>query len=295
MTRRRWLSSKDTTTVLIAIIGLLGTLATVYFGFLGNIAPVKETIKATQTAEARLVPLVPALDTFTPSPQIAVIPTSTENISLAPTNTLESKKDFGTSCIYSGVWTPYKGEAYQKDDKGCWQLLGFGFYAQDGELLLSVENNDFATQKGIYATIPQKARIEFDIQVNKIETPSDQKASISFGIIQASPVDPTNGKYLVYDFIGKSQQPDLLNIILRESSEKGTSDTVESNKLRISAGHNQVVMVIDGVRFQLYIDGNPVGDTITLSFNERCFWIGYSLPANSKLFASISNFSIQQK
>jgi hypothetical protein len=91
MTRRQ-LSSAELTTILVAVIGTLATIATAYFAFLGNLAPAKLALHATQTAEARIA----ASPSFVPSPTTlptdTAVPTATETLlpTLPPTEILGS-------------------------------------------------------------------------------------------------------------------------------------------------------------------------------------------------------------
>jgi hypothetical protein len=69
-----------TPTVITAIIGLIGTIVTVYFGYIGSTRPLE--IAATETAAARifqltLVALTPTPGPFLPSPTASLSPTPT--------------------------------------------------------------------------------------------------------------------------------------------------------------------------------------------------------------------------
>ena len=52
--RKRRLSSQNITTIVVALLGAIGTIAVAYFAFRGNVAPIELAIIATQTAESRL-------------------------------------------------------------------------------------------------------------------------------------------------------------------------------------------------------------------------------------------------
>ena len=53
--RKQRLSSQSITTIIIAIIGVIGSIAVAYFTFRGNIDPIELSINATQTAEGKLL------------------------------------------------------------------------------------------------------------------------------------------------------------------------------------------------------------------------------------------------
>lgn len=82
----RRLSSANLTTIIVAVVGTIGVIATAYFSFRGNAAPVELPLIATQTAQAQI--------TATPTPVIAVViqdtavPTATET--LLPTQAIAS-------------------------------------------------------------------------------------------------------------------------------------------------------------------------------------------------------------
>ena len=53
MSKQR-LSPQNITAIIVAAIGVIGSIAVSYFAFRGNTAPIELSISTTQTAEARL-------------------------------------------------------------------------------------------------------------------------------------------------------------------------------------------------------------------------------------------------
>jgi hypothetical protein len=91
MSRRR-LSPTELTTIIVAVVGTLATIATAYFAFRGTIAPAELALHATQSAEAKITDspsLVPSLTTL---PSATSVPTATETLlpPLPSTEILES-------------------------------------------------------------------------------------------------------------------------------------------------------------------------------------------------------------
>lgn len=276
-------------TIIVAVIGLLGTLATVYFGFLSNTRPLEIAIYTTQTAEANLR-VSPSAVVHTPSVSlVTATPLQTVTMTTVPDSVI-SEYGFDNNCISINSWTPYKGEVYPIEN-GCWKLLDLGFYVQNSTLLIAVENNKSGFQHGIYTSIPLNARIDFKIQVEKVETLFDQPAKITFGVIQSDPLDLESGKYLTYQFNGISQ-PDFLSIKLGDSPDFGQ---FIADKLYIGGSQNRVSILLDGLNLQVFLDGNQIGDMLTIPFENRSFWIGFNIPMGSELFAKISEFAIQEK
>ena len=94
--------------IIVAIIGLLGTLATAYFGFLSSARPVELTIYATQTAEVRLTQLANA-DTSKPlsAPTETIVSTTPTNNAFwngAMSARLPTFQEMSNG-ILSSIWT----------------------------------------------------------------------------------------------------------------------------------------------------------------------------------------------
>jgi len=93
MSRRR-ISSANLTTIIVTLIGTIGTIATAYFAFRSNLAPIELPLNATQTAAAKItdfpssVPSMTTLSTNTPIP--LATETEIEPPTLLPTQVIES-------------------------------------------------------------------------------------------------------------------------------------------------------------------------------------------------------------
>lgn len=94
-----------TPTVIVAVIGLIGTLATLYFGYLQNTRPLE--LAATQTAEARAFDLTLAALTPSPARPTTVVPSPTPS-PVAPTETPLAPTFTATRepTLASGTFTP---------------------------------------------------------------------------------------------------------------------------------------------------------------------------------------------
>jgi uncharacterized caspase-like protein len=234
-------------------------------------------------------PVIPPLANNTQTQSVA-IQTVTRVPSKTPTKTptpLPKQIGFYGDCIASSYWTPPADQTYTQVN-GCWDLGKNGFFAQDGTLLMEMENKD-ANEFGssLIARLPTKARVDFDLEVDDLVVPQvvpQDRAAIYFGVLNMTDGEPIA---LVYQFPLYAGAKSL-NIYIRRSPENW-----EGLPKNLQIGKSQhVTMMVDGNKLQMLIDGKQVGEILTIPSQDRSFQIAFSLPPSSFLRARVSNFSI---
>ena len=147
-------------------------------------------------------------------------------------------------CIAADTWFPYPTTLNPEIGDGCWNLPGWGFSTDQGQLLL-VHNPGQDQQRGIYTPISGDADIRFSIQLNEFRTRSNKVGFLNFGIVQNDPFSIYSGSYLNY-----------------QKTAPGTGSPV---RVLISASNQGTQIISDlKVGFQHEVLLSVVGDRMTI-------------------------------
>ncbi|CAG1014828.1 hypothetical protein ANAEL_05092 [Anaerolineales bacterium] len=177
---KRQLTSQNITTIIIAIIGMIGSVLVAYFAFRGNTAPIELAINATQTAEAKQNLSKATLTTIVSTNTPTISPTATLQTS---TPTLLPEYDFSTNCINASIWIPSPNSSKFTRDNNCWDLSSIGIAAQEGKLFFAIQNS--AEQRGaIYTPIPKEGTISFNVRIDTFIS-GQTNGNLAFGVSTA--------------------------------------------------------------------------------------------------------------
>lgn len=268
--------------IVVAVIGLIGVLATAFFSFLSSTRPLELSIYTTQTTEAKL----------TLAAQTEIAPTSPQTVTPSATDveglqfSLLSK-----DCINSVLWFSLDNE----QGSNCLPLDKYGIFANDNGLTISL-TNDSATRirHGIFTPIERGTQIRLKLAISELYTPAnDDLANLSLGIISKSSHSLEADTLLIY----QRESPQEGYPILVKKAERGGSESylLENGGYRAYTKNTvqEILLdVSDSNQLTIYIDGSPVIQ-VAVSFPDKVFWIGYRLSGNCLISAEISELQIQ--
>lgn len=273
--------------IIVAIIGLLGTLATAVFGFLASVKPTEISIYATQTAEAKLTLAAQTIATPTPS--------STITPSVIDIEDLQADL-LAEDCINSKSWFSLDNEI-SKQGSNCLLLDNFGIFAKyNGLSISSTNSSEVRIRHGIFTPIENGTQIRFKLIISELYTPkNDDLANLSLGIISKSSFNLEDDTLLIY----QRESPQKGYPILVKQEERGGIESY----LSLNGGHREyakhttqeiLLDVSKTNQLTIYIDGSPVIQ-VAVPFEDKVFWIGYRLSGNCLIEAEISELQIQKQ
>ena len=273
---KQQLSSQNKTSIIVAIVGVIGSITVAYFAFLGDKTPVELSIGATQTAESNKT-LAPSIFTSTPEKtSTEILPTST--------STIIPQQNFSTNCINATDWTPSPENTSFKKENNCWNLSSSGIAAQNGELFFAVQN-DIPQTSSLYMPIPKEGIIKFNVNVDTFAS-GGTNGNLVFGV---GTVDGwlTEGEFVFFRATNSGYY-----IVYGNSVIDVGKRTINNYEL----GSDVVVTFqFNNLVFDIYIDNTKIVSNIPLpSSNPQVFWIGYRLQEDSKFVASVSEFRVER-
>jgi hypothetical protein len=170
--------SSSTTAIIVAVIGILGTITVALINVYG-----KESV-ATPTVFPTAMPVtVVSTDTFTPSPiptetALPDEPTSTPEHStdtpippsLTPVIPVPLGEDWLAGCI-SSLWKAYPSSVQTSElGNGCLREPVHVFSAENGDLdFLYQRPNGMAETYGLFAPLPETGSVTFTIRLRELE------------------------------------------------------------------------------------------------------------------------------
>jgi len=273
------LTSQNMTTIIIAVIGVVGTVAVAYFAFREKTAPIELAIITTQTAEAKQTLLsnafIPTVSVSTPD----IPPTE-----ILPTSTFSPEQGFSTNCINSTDWTPSPKSSLFSNENNCWDLSSNGIAVQDGKLFFAIQNS--VEQRGaIYTPIPKEGTISFNVRIDTFLS-GQTNGNLAFGV---GTVDNwlSKGKFVFF----RATDSGYYIVYGGEITEVG-KNTIDAYKI----GSDIVVTYeFKNLVFDIYVDNIKIVSDIPISASRpQVFWIGYRLFPNSKLVAYVSDFRLEK-
>jgi hypothetical protein len=256
--------------VVIAIIGLIGTILTAIFASPVLIAIIQKTpqppstatmaVKVTNTELPTPTVFIPTL-TFTPLPQ----------------------QGFSTNCINATDWTPSPKSSSFSNENNCWDLSSNGIAAQDGKLFFAIQNS--TEQRGaIYTPIPREGTISFNVRIDTFVS-GQTNGNLAFGVGRADNW-LSKGKFVFF----RATDSGYYIVYGGEITEVGRN-TIDAYNL----GSDVVVAYeFKNLVFDIYVNNTKVVSDIPVSSSPQVFWIGYRLLSNSKLVAYVSDFRLEK-
>lgn len=278
--------SSSNVAIIVAVIGLLGTIITAILTYLASTRPTDTEIAifATQTAEAKLAMQAQTSIALTPSLTASSNTTSSEGLQL----NLLSK-----DCINSALWFSLDNE---QDDK-CLPLDKYGIYADDGGATFSFTNASYERiRHGIFTPIEKGTQIRFRLSISDLYTPvNDDLANLSLGIISRNSFNLETDTLLIY----QRESPQKGYPIFMKKGERGGFESYLSQNgkyVEYAKNTSQEIFidVSDTNQLTVYVDGLPVIQ-VSVPFQDKVFWIGYRLSGNCQINAEISELQIQKK
>lgn len=266
--------------IVIAIIGVVGTIVATAIGAIGNY----NTEKLRQDTELTRIALasIATQDRLTQASTTSTVFTPT----VTPTIGMESNHFFQGNCIESKNWTPYiQNEVINPSGKECLELFDLGISAQDNKLLFSVNSNEYIT-KGIYTSISQNTDVSFTVTMYKPKIYSEKFSYIGFGVGDSN-TEPVSGSFL-YFRVDESPATTI---------ETGDWWGTFTNKVMQKYSFNQEYQVVFSVRdtaLSIFVDDKLAGK-FNLNSNQNFFWMSYRVLPDGEIQASISNFLIDSK
>lgn len=292
MSRNKLKSSKDETNktpIIVAIIGLIGTVITALFGFFASVKSHEVNFSVTETAVTKTV-----TSTSTHFPA-NVIPTNTLAITPSPTMPEPTRTlipsfgdDISSGCITSGYWKVYSNEELLPDPPiaNCWDLSEIGISAQNNGLLFFSEPPNFGFN-WIYTRLPSDVIIEFIIKIDQLTFGNNQEESmIAIGIAPADSSKPfDDGSFLVFT----SKEAGQFGI--------GTKNLAgyESPWTTSFGSSGRYSLDINGLIMTIKTNNNSTFSPMSIPFSNRNLYIGYNAPRGSWIWSTITNLSIQVK
>lgn len=251
--------------IVIAIIGVIGTAIAALFAS----------------------PVLVAIVQKTPPPvTVAATTTSASTTIFTPTSTftLTPKQDFSTNCINAIDWTPSPESISFTKENNCWDLSSDGIAAQDGKLFFVIKN-DIPQAGSLYMPIPEQGIVKFTVKIDKFIS-GETNGNLVFGVGTVNDW-LTEGEFL---FIRATDSGYYL--VYGNSVVEVGKRTIDSYKI----GSDLVVgFQFTKLAFDIYINNTKIVSDIPLSTSDsQVFWIGYRLPEQSNLVASISDFRVEK-
>jgi hypothetical protein len=254
-------------TIVIAIISLIGTIVAALFASPVLIALIGKT------------PSPPPTETLSP-----VTPTIATTIIESETPTFIPVQDFSTNCINVTDWTPSPESTSYKKENDCWDLSSKGIIAQNGNLFLAVQNE--APQSGsLYTSPPKVGTIGFTVKIDTF-TSGNINGNLVFGV---GTVDNwlTQGEFLFFRTTDTG-----CYIVYGNSVIEVGKETLEKYKF---GSEVNILFQFSNLVFDIYVNDSRIASNLPFSPSDtQVFWIGYRVPLNSKLIASISEFHLEQ-
>lgn len=279
-----------------------------------------ETPTQTSTFTPTIAPTLTLTSTLQPSPTLTETPTITftPTFSSLPTKTrTKTPRPTSTSTftptpdpiIYRGLdrncidstywnWHVYPGEPTPESySNRCWNLGTRGISAPDKKLRVNVANTKYPLFS-LSTNLPEgDLEIHFKVEIETFSSKMSSKTAVLvFGIGSSEDEWQQNGNYIMYSIPPYSDNNQVYEDV-GENKVKRYSDILplaiflpkRTFDIVILIKGNELTVIPDKTIYSHY----PVG--LNEPGGRDRFWIGYQLPTNSILKATISEFYILQK
>lgn len=289
--------------VIIAYAPIIVALIAGYFGVRAATEPIRLQIEFTQTAEARqtavansltqtALPATPfnnAIFTETLAPSTIAAP-DFQNVTLGAPTGISIVRVLSENCVSSDAWIPYEKDSTIVSNNGCWDLSRWGFYSSATGLLLTPTSlPSEGIFHGIYLPVSGDVDVRFTIRVDKFDVDENYSANIGIGFISTNPPGPASAGIIYYHYIPADSQ----KTIQMKYGQNGQYEIVLPHTLEIGADQ-EVVLQLRGPLLTVIVDG-IFSDPQILQFQDKAFWVSYSIPrGNNQLISIIQDLVVEQ-
>lgn len=285
--------SLDPNVVIVAVIGLIGTITAALIGVYGNRASVAQpttvpptAVYYTNTVPPAVIPTdtVPVGDaTSTPEPATAT-PTLAATPTLIPVGV-----DWAQNCI-STLWVPYAtiGDV-GSDDKGCLiQPIGT-FYTTSSGLAFSFDGRVSAAQiYGLFTKLPSEGTVNIAVQLGVVN-----KGEVLMGIF-ASPDIESNGAMIVIPESNnvKNKQKMILKTMPGQKTFSQTADSLSADPPIYDANFD-----FTGGSVKVMVNDNQIDlGSVSVVSAEKWLFLGYKvINGTNAIQAEFQNLIIQSR
>jgi hypothetical protein len=265
--------------LLLAISGLLFLVPEMNSAVRANLST--PTLTPTTTA---------LIETLTPTTSLSSNASLTPPVTPSPNAIAETPlpvaiSGFENQCINSEIWTPYTANMKFPKENNCWNLTSKGLSTYKNNLLFSVNTSE---QSGsIYMLLPESGIVSFTIQVDKFKI-GGSNGNLVFGIGNVKGW-LQSGEFL---FLRVPDPGSPVYYVFGNSVTETGKTTIGEYELGTSP---KIAFDIKGLLLSIYIDDKLVVPSVTLLPSQKqVLWIGYRLPKDSELVASMSNFTLEK-
>ena len=288
--------SAGTIQIIVALIGLIGTVTVAYIGYRQNRDNTLDILHATQTAYASQngQPLPPTntevVSGTSPTATVESTLTTTPTGTLPPTLELTSTPTpiISASCMSANIWHYTFTDAIPTD--GCWRDVPHFFPLDDGiRMSWNTPLNSGEQQRGFYSLVGDTADIQFVVNLSafnsqKLSGAGNKQPNISFGITEGSPFNDYNGIY-VYFYSAKPGAGSNKVQIVRNSVVyfDGSANLGDNQTIRLKVENGTLTVYINGVN---HFQG-------TAGFTKNAFYFGYRLFEETELNVSMTKLEMK--
>ncbi len=196
-------------------------------------------------------------------------------------------------CISDSTWTPSGAGSLHTDNNNCWDLSSWGIEIQDGDFIIDAARPNSEEVNGLFAPIDGDVTIAFDVRVDRLTSPGDDiLTNVSIGILPSHL--PQNFGHIYY----QQESPQAGYPVFVKHKERGGFDqymTKGGEYITYPLGTvDQFRLVLVGDELNIFRNGSKVAGPINIDFTDRLFWIGYRLPVDGAIKATISNLIIEE-
>jgi hypothetical protein len=288
MSKRTKPNKKIDTAIVVAIIGLTGTIITAILSSPILLATAQKTpepsIALTETPNVSNVLDYPTA-TLLPATQSANL--TTPEI-LTPTPSTTTKNYFAADCINTADWTPYLDDI--SETEGCWDFSKRGIVAENGILTIVVQAS-LGQGQNLYTSIPEKGTINFKLKIDSVVSKKVNEDYLVFGVGTSNRL--ANGGFI---FFRPRGTPESTAYFI----EYGDTALNSSQRTFIDKNYQLGVDIpvsfqFNKLAFDVYVNNSKVVSDIPLPTSDTpVFWIRYYVPVSSKLVATISDFIVEK-
>lgn len=244
-----------------------------------------ESVTPTASATPGVTPSV------TPTMMATATPTL-EPVTVTSEPEIQLGDDLSFDCISRDFWTPYRGAAIPVES-GCWLLAQWGFTAENDGLHIAYGPPRGPLQRGIYTPLSEIEIVELMVRVDDLTSQFDIEPALVIGFVPLNDPRPDNGIFVLFK-IERSAQEDafvkLRQLTGRESYLQGSDGT----SLRYPIGVDwHVFFAIHEGSFTLFINGEQIGNAISLPATENALWIGYDLTETASVDGFVSILGVE--
>jgi hypothetical protein len=270
--------------------GVIGVIAALILGAIYFLNPPPAEIIPSSTPSAT----VKVDSSVTASATIPHRPTSTPTESPTPTVTPQPGADWKSGCIYTGYWKTNVTTSISAAND-CWDLSRRGATLENGALIFNQPQAKGDTLFGIYLPLEGNVAVSFNLQIDQLSIRSGGSfANFSVGLLPAEIGDLSSENLMFYEVNSSADK----TAGLKKKENGAARDSIFAPTL---FARRYTYKILEKVTFDIlnnklsvYRDAD-LQFTEDITYRERVFWIGFHLTEGAKLWASISDITIEQK